>query len=154
MKNKIYLNSIIIVFLLLIQTGCATTAGKDAREHARMYPFPYEQVWAAVEDLIFNDLRCVPETVDRDKGIIETDWVHQIEAEGTVRWQLCAFVEQADGGVRVAIVKRVQMRDSTNQPSRYRKERNDPTNNAGWARNRIDTQSVEAYYRTITDKLR
>ncbi len=140
--------------LLLCITACATVSSRDAQSMARVFNKPYDAVWAAVEDLISNDLACIPKKINKKKGLIETEWVHRFDTEGTVRWQITAAVKQKKNGTWVMIQKRTQTRDVVSRKmSRYRKEQNEPTNNAGWTNTPVDRTSVENYYGLITDKL-
>ena len=136
--------------------GCASATRKEAETLSRVYQKPYDEVWAAVEDFICNELQCVPKKLNKKKGVIETEWAHRIDTEGMVRWQILSKVKQKKDGVWVTLEKRVQMRDEVSKNlNRYKqKEKNEPTNTAsGWSKAHLDAGAVREYYQGIEDRM-
>ena len=137
--------------------GCATTAGKEVLSQARMFNRPYEQVWTALSDLLENDMMCVPKEVKKKKrhGVIETEWVHRIDTEGTLRWKIVAEVRQQSDGVLVLIDKKVQLRDQAKKNvDRYRREKKDTAGKTGWKNQKADVSSIETVYDALGRKLK
>lgn len=135
--------------------ACAPRFSREALETRHVYAYPYAEVWEALRELIVEDLHCAPKKISKKKGYLETDWVHRIDTEGTVRWQIRASARKKSDGVLVVIEKRSQLRDeSSRKLSRYRKEQQeDNTSNSGWAKARADLDAIADYHRSLTAKL-
>ena len=111
-----------VVCLLLLCIACASVESGDGQPEVRMYTEPYDEVWAAMESLIIDDMHCVANKISKKKGIIETEWATRIDTDGTFRWKLKARADKKKDGVLVMIEKRVEMRDEmTRSMNRYRK---------------------------------
>ena len=143
-----------VVLAVLFGQGCASVNSKEAEALSRVYRENYDAVWAAVEEYILDDVQCVPKKVSKKRGYLETEWVHRFDTDGLVRWQIRAAVTKSKGGVRVCLEKRVQMRDEVSQQiTRFKQEKNAPSNNSGWAKSYFDTDAIAEYYDSIEAKL-
>ena len=155
MPYRISRTVLLCVALLWALSACAHFTSDDARRLGRVYPQPYEQVWAAVEAYVLDDLGCAAKRISRRKGIIETEWVHRLDTEGTQRWQIKAEVRKRKNGVWVVIDRRVQLQDPfSRQITRYQSESNAPGgSNAGWTTKSFDSDVIVDMHRAIDRKL-
>lgn len=132
---------------------CASTRDREVRSFARVYPQPYDTVWNAVADLVYLDLKCTPKKTDKDHGVIETEWVHLMDTEGTKRWMIQAEVRKSEGGVRVVIDKRIEMQDEVSKSlNRFKKENNEPKS-PGWKKTEVEQDVFDDLYGRIDQKL-
>ncbi len=136
--------------------GCASTeeAGQE-RNSGRVFSASYDEVWAALEEIILKDLRCAPKKISKKKGIINTEWIYRIDTEGTIRWMIRARAKKTDNGVLVRINKEVEMRDEVSRNiNKYRKESKDRTESrAGWKRGESNMGSVDDLYLKVENML-
>jgi hypothetical protein len=142
--------------LLFLFQNCASTTGKESeRTPAQLFQKPYDEVWNAVEDFVENDLMCVSKKKNKKKGHIETEWVHRIDTEGTLRWRIVADMEKKANGVLVLINKKIELRDDVSkQVNRYKKESKDTAmKNSGWTRKQAERSTIESFYHKIDNKL-
>lgn len=135
--------------------ACAPRFSNEALNTRYVYVHPYDEVWEALRELIVEDLHCAPKKISKKKGYLETEWVHRIDTEGMVRWQIRASARKKSDGVLVVIEKRSQMRDEASRKlNRYRQQhQEDNTSNSGWAKARADLDAIADYHRSLTVKL-
>ena len=158
-KRDFLLFSAWVVILITFIPGCAST-GKSPESQASGYVFnrPYDEVWDALEDLVFNDLGCVQKKINKKKGLLKTGWVHRIDTQGTTRWMISAEVKKKKEGIWMLINKDVQNRDKTiRKVQRYRQQQDTMDKNRqnkGWKKAETDFVSTENLYRRIREKLK
>jgi hypothetical protein len=132
---------------------CASTRDREVRSYSRVYPQPYDSVWNAVTDLVYLDLKCASKKTDKDRGVIETEWVHLIDTDGTKRWMIQAEVKKTGNGVQVLLDKRIEMQDEVSKSiNKYKKETNEPKA-SGWKKTDIEQNVFDDLYRRIDQKL-
>jgi uncharacterized lipoprotein len=153
-KNKFYLTWL---FLFLLGMPCACSLNRiNPNQASRTYHKTYDEVWEAVTDLILEDLGCTERTLKKNKGYLETDWVHSIDTEGQHRWKIEAYLKQHKDAVTVQLVKTVQLKgDVSNTVKRYEeKTQKDPKGpNAGWSDEAATARDIEDLYRRIDLRL-
>lgn len=134
--------------------ACASVGDRIPPEMIQTYNLTYDQVWEALEELVNNDLRCVPKKISKKKGLIETEWVHRIDTYGTVRWMIVARVKKQKQGVQVFLDKKVQTADQVReQISRYKQKDTAPNPNSGWKTKDTDLKAVRKLYQQLEAKL-
>ena len=162
MKKEIFLSFVLMFFVIssLYLQGCASTTNRESLREAQVYDKSYDEVWGAVEDLVFNDLRCVPKKVNKKKGIIETEWVHRMDTEGTMRWMIKSEIKKKKNGVWVLIDKQVQMQDGIKRDTqRYKTYKQDrryekqDVQQPGWKRRETDVSTTDGLYNRLGEKL-
>jgi hypothetical protein len=154
-KGEFLLQLIFFVFVSFLLHGCASVPDKDFQANARFFDRPYDEVWEALEDLIFNDLGVVPSKSDRKRGIIETDWVHRIDIEGKLRWMIRAEIKKENDGVWVFIDKIVEKHEKVKpkrqvHPLEPRQKLIDVPSE--WQKQAIDPDVIEDLYQRIENK--
>jgi hypothetical protein len=158
MMRKIF--SMIFFIILtnsLFLQGCANTEKKKARQppEGRLYNKPYDEVWDAVQELIFIDMRCIEKKMEKNKGTIETTWVVLITTEGTQRWRIKAEVKEKKDGTFVEIDKDIQIleevRKSLGRPDEDKKK--DDLGRDPWRSGDLDIQTLGDMYQQLDKKL-
>ena len=143
--------------LVILALGCAGTRGRLAPELAsRTYYKPYDKVWEAVTGVILDELGCVERTLKKNKGYLETEWVHSIDTEGQHRWKIETQLEQREEAVLVQLKKTIQLKDAVSRTlPRYKQQKKDePTGpNAGWSNEEAKAGDIEGLYRRIELRL-
>lgn len=153
-KNRPALACAVLAALAL---ASACTRGSIAPDQpARVYHRPYDEVWDAVAWVILNDLGLVEHTAKKNRGYLETDWVHSFDAIGQTRWKIEASLKKSNDAVTVALVKTVQLRDPLSKKiRRYNQEDNkEPVGpNVGWSDMTAAERDIEELYRRIDLRL-
>ena len=156
-KSPICMMCAVLCFLacaVLLQ-ACASTQEAQMRSMARVYDRPYDRVWSSVEELLRFDLKCALKKNDRPDGVIETEWVHRMDTEGTKRWMVKATVRKVKGGVEVGLYKKLELQDNVSkslEKFNSKKEKNDPAASS-WKKTDVAPDTVEDLYRKLELKL-
>jgi hypothetical protein len=145
------------LFLVILVVSCACTSGRIAPEVAsRTYQKPYDTVWEAVTGVILDELGCVERNLKKNRGYLETEWVHSFDTDGHHRWKIEAYLKKTDDSVIVQLNKIVQLKgDVSNTIKRYEeKTQKDPKGpNAGWSDEAATARDIEDLYRRIDLRL-
>jgi len=155
-QRKIVLILPVFFLLLIFFQNCASTSMQESEQTpAQLFQKPYDEVWNAVEDFVENDLMCAARKKNKKKGHFESEWVHRIDTEGTLRWRIVADLEKKANGVHVLIEKKIEQRDEVSkQMTKYKKESKDTAmKNAGWTRKQAERSTIEGFYHQIENKL-
>jgi uncharacterized lipoprotein len=68
----------------------------------------YDEVWEALEEVMVEELMFPLKIKDREKGIIQTEWISVIRIRGTLRWYVKVFLEGNENNTVVRIFNRVE----------------------------------------------
>jgi hypothetical protein len=156
-QNKISRPTLLVLVLLIITCACAR--GRIAAEMpSRTYNKPYDAVWEAVTGVILDDLGCAERTLKKNKGYLETEWVHSIDTEGQHCWKIEAYLKKGEGSVLVQLDKIVQLKDDVSQTlnkySKTAEKTKEPVGpNAGWSDEAAAVRDIEDLYRRIDLRL-
>jgi hypothetical protein len=157
LKNKISCLTCLILAVLIMTCACARS--RIAPELAsRTYNKPYDKVWEAVTGVVLDDLGCVERKLKKNKGYLETEWVHSMDTEGHHRWKIEAYLKKHEGAVLVQLDKIVQMKDDVsrtiNKYSKTAEKSKEPVGpNAGWSNETATARDIEDLYRKIDLRL-
>lgn len=146
----------VLMGCLIMQSCLSTPENESQRNIEQVFNASYDEVWSALENLILNDLGCAAKKINKKKGFIETEWVHRIDTEGTMRWKIRAKINKRKSGVGVLIDKEVQAQDEVRRNiNRYRKETRskDVKPMAGWTKSEKDLSTIKGFYKKIENKL-
>ena len=94
----------------IFYSGCAgkKTVKESSFPERKLYHQSYDMVWDTVHSLIFTDLGCVENKVDKKKGYIETEWATRLTSGGTSKWRIIAQVKQKKDGTLVLFKRDVE----------------------------------------------
>jgi uncharacterized lipoprotein len=106
------------LFLLFFGWGCRTpqTETPGTPVMAKTFTQGYDEVWEALEEVMVEELMLSIKKKDREKGIIQTDWISVIRIGGSLRWYVKVFLDRDGNNTLVRVFNRVE------EPSEYIKE--------------------------------
>jgi len=143
--------------LAVVLIACACARGRVAPELiARVYQKPYDEVWEAVSAVLVDELGCVERKVQKNKGYLETEWVHSFDTSGQSRWKIEAYLKERTGAVTLELDKTVQMKGAVSKTLRRynQEEKNEPVGpHAGWSTTTTTAREIEDLYRRIDLRL-
>jgi len=108
MKTLIVLK--IGLLLLLLQFGCTHQNVEEENIYyvAKIFNEEYDEVWDTLEHIMVEELMYPIRKKDKEKGMIQTDWVSVIRIRGTLRWYIRVFLDRRDNKTLVKIYDRVE----------------------------------------------
>ena len=108
MKTLIVLKIGLIV--LLLQFGCTHQNVEEENIYyvAKIFNEEYDEVWDTLEHIMVEELMYPIRKKDKEKGMIQTDWVSVIRIRGTLRWYIRVFLDRRDNKTLVKIYDRVE----------------------------------------------
>jgi len=149
-------NRLVLTVLALAALCACTSVRVPSDQPVRVYNRPYDEVWAAVKWVILEDLGLVERKIKKNRGYLETDWVHSFDTTGQKRWKFEALLKKRREAVTVAVVKTVQLKDPVSKAiRRYNtEEKNEPVGpHAGWSNMTSKAGEIEDVYRRIDLRL-
>ena len=63
----------------------------------------FDEVWNALERVMVDDMRLPIKIKDKERGIIQSDWISVIRLRGTMRWYVKALVSKEMNGTAVKV---------------------------------------------------
>jgi len=105
-RNALFL----LLFLLFFPWGCRTaeTTISGTPVMAKTFTQGYDEVWEALEEVLVEELMLPIKIKDREKGLIETEWISVIRIRGTLRWYLKIHIDKGENQTVVRIYDRVE----------------------------------------------
>jgi len=158
-EKKISRLTWLFLILGILIICCACTRSRIAPELAsRTYNKPYDKVWDAVTGVILDELGYLERKLKKNKGYLETEWIHSIDTEGHHRWKIEANLKQREGAVRVQLKKIVQMKDDVSKTiqkySKTAEKTKEPVGpHSGWSNETATARDIEDLYRRIDLRL-
>jgi len=153
-KNRLCLTCLSLIILLI---PCACTLDRVSPDlPKRVYNRSYDDVWAAVTWVLLDEMGCIEKKAKKNKGYLETEWVHTLDTEGQNRWKIDAHIKQRKDDITVTLEKIVQLKDSTSKTIRkYNNEKKDePVGpHAGWSDTVASSREIEDLYKKIDLRL-
>jgi hypothetical protein len=146
------------LLLLIALMPCACSLNRISPEKpSRVYHKPYDEVWGAVTGVVFDDLGCVDRKLKKNKGYLETEWVHNIDTTGQHRWKIEVYLKKNKETITVQLNKIMQLKDSVSKTiNKYNKNQkdNEPVGpHAGWSSTAAADREIEELYRKIDMRL-
>jgi hypothetical protein len=155
-KDILYALIIIMTGACMLQACTSFPQKREMQSMARVFDRPYDQVWQSVEDLLHRDLKCIFKKNDKKDGVLETEWVHRMDTEGSKRWMIVANLRNVKGGVEVVMYKKVELQDDVSKSlNKYNNTKKDTagTPAGGWKKTDIDLATVEDLYTKLESEL-
>ena len=63
----------------------------------------YDEVWDALERVMVDDMRLPIKINDKERGLIQSDWISVIRLRGTMRWYVKVLVSKGANGTTVKV---------------------------------------------------
>ena len=135
--------------------SCASTKNmKQEYETERVFNVSYDDAWAALVEVVLNDLGCAQKKINKKKGILETEWIYTINTDGTIRWKLSARIKKKREGVWMMVDKIIQSRDQVSKSiNKYKKKSRASEKPFSWRRSETDKNAVDDLFFEIESKL-
>ena len=98
------------LLLLLLQFGCTPQNVEEENIYysAKIFNAAYDEVWDTLERIMVEELLYPIRKKDKNRGIIQTDWISVIRMRGTLRWYMRVLLERRDDKTLVKIYDRVE----------------------------------------------
>ena len=105
-RNQLFL----LLFIILLPWGCRTTQPEISEKPVieKRFSHGYDEVWDALEEVMVDDLMFPIKKKDRERGIIQTDWISVIRIRGTLRWYVKVFLDGDDNNTEARLFLRVE----------------------------------------------
>jgi len=68
----------------------------------------YDEVWEALKEVMDEELMLPIKIKDKDRGLIQTDWISVIRIRGTLRWYVKIYLEGDDNSTAARVFVRVE----------------------------------------------
>jgi len=98
------------LFILFCQWGCRTAqteiSGTPVIE--KTFTQGYDEVWEALVEVMDEELMLPIKIKDRERGLIQTDWISVIRIRGTLRWHMKVFLDGDDSSTAARVFVRVE----------------------------------------------
>ena len=113
-RKKLFLLGL---FILFCQGGCRTAQTEISGTPAITKTFTqgYDEVWETLEEVMVEELMFPIRIKDKDRGLIQTDWISVIRIRGTLRWYVKVFLEEDDNKTAARVFVRVEEPTSTKE---------------------------------------
>jgi len=158
-KHIVLVISVIGGLSFFLAAGCASSRARTIKSVSNLYAQSYDQVFAAVKDMLFNDMNCFCETEDRDSGVIETGWVHTMDMDGYRKWRITARIRKKKNGVFVEIDKLEQVKKEPRKQiglyaeDRMKHQARNTAEASTWRTLELDRAAVENMHQNLRTKL-
>ncbi len=98
------------LFLLLLQSGCTAPNIEEENMYyiSKVFNEEYDEVWDTLEHIMVEELVYPIKKKDKERGIIQTDWISVIRIRGTIRWFVRILLDRRDNKTLVKIYDRVE----------------------------------------------
>lgn len=98
---------IVLVFLLSswISPGCGAPEIEDENlsYESKTFEREYEEVWNAVEQIMIDEMMLPIKIKDKERGLIQSDWISVIRLRGMMRWYVRVLLNREANGTTVRI---------------------------------------------------
>jgi uncharacterized lipoprotein len=68
----------------------------------------YDEVWEVLDEVMDEELMLPIKLRDKEKGLIQTDWISVIRIRGTLRWHMKVFLDGDDNSTTARVFVRVE----------------------------------------------
>ena len=101
---------ILLLFIIILPWGCRTPQTEIPGNPViqKRFTHGYDEVWEALEELMVDNLMLPIRTKDKNRGIIQTDWISVIRIRGTLRWYVKVILEGDDNNTEARLYIRVE----------------------------------------------
>jgi hypothetical protein len=101
MKIKAGMVMLLSVVLACLVPGCGGAPAIEEENLAyesKTFVKEYDEVWNALEHIMVDEMRLPIKIKDKERGLIQSDWVSVIRLRGTMRWYVKVLLyKEADG---------------------------------------------------------
>lgn len=102
-KSKMGFLALMISCLLLGCGGAPPIEDENLPYELKAFEKEYDEVWDALERVMVDDMRLPIKIKDKERGIIQSDWISVIRLRGTMRWYVKALISKEANGTAVKV---------------------------------------------------
>jgi hypothetical protein len=95
--------SLMIVCLFSGCGGAPPIEDENLPSELKTFEKQYDEVWDALERVMVDDMRLPIKMKDKERGIIQSDWISVIRLRGTMRWYVKVLVSKEANGTTVKV---------------------------------------------------
>ena len=105
MRVDIATMSILFLLLSCLAFGCGAPEIEDENlpNESIIFDRDYEEVWNALEQIMVNEMRLPLKIKDKQRGLIQSDWISVIRLRGTMRWYVKVLLNRESNGTSVRV---------------------------------------------------
>ncbi len=63
----------------------------------------YDEVWNALEHIMVDEMRLPIKIKDKERGLIQSDWISVIRLRGTMRWYVKVLLNRESNGTSIRV---------------------------------------------------
>jgi hypothetical protein len=101
--SRLVLLSLTLVCLLLSCGGAPEIEDENLPYELKTFDKEYDEVWNALEHIIVDEMRLPIKIKDKERGLIQSDWVSVIRLRGTMRWYVKVLLNKEANGTTVKV---------------------------------------------------
>lgn len=140
--------SLLVTFLLW---GCGAPPIEDESIYylSKTFSQEYDEVWNELEHILADELMLPIIKRDKERGIIESDWVSVIRLRGTMRWNVKILLDKRENGTRVRVSHHAEV--PTEVVGKMKDKKGDIK--TGWQTSEENIREVDDILTTLTKAL-
>jgi len=83
--------------------GAPEIENENMYYESKTFSQEYDEVWNALEHIMVDEMRLPIKTKDKERGLIQSDWVSVIRLRGTMRWYVTVLLDKGNDGTTVKV---------------------------------------------------
>jgi hypothetical protein len=93
------------LMLTCLSLGCGAPEIEDENlsYESKTFEKEYEEVWNALEQIMVDEMRLPIKIKDKERGLIQSDWISVIRLRGTMRWYVKVLLNREAHGTTVRV---------------------------------------------------
>ncbi len=103
MSGRMVFLPLMIACLFLRCGGAQQIEDQNLPYESKTFNKEYDEVWDALEHIMIDEMRLPITIKDKQRGIIQSDWVSIIRLRGSMRWCVKALLNKGANGTTVRI---------------------------------------------------
>lgn len=102
-NRKMMVLSLMMVCLFSGCGGAPPIEDENLPYELKTFQKEYDEVWDALERVMVDEMRLPIKINDKERGIIQSDWISVIRLRGTMRWYVKVLVSKEAKGTTVKV---------------------------------------------------
>lgn len=93
----------LLFFCLPLGCGAPEIEDENLSYESKIFSQEYDEVWNALEHIMVDKMKLPIKIKDKERGLIQSDWVSVIRLKGTMRWYVKVLLYRESDGTTVRI---------------------------------------------------
>jgi len=142
---------IVSLFFSCLTWGCGAPEIEDANSFylSKTFSQGYDEVWNELEHIMADEMMLPIKKKDKERGIIESDWVSVIRIRGTMRWYVKVLLDKRENGTIVRVSHHAEV--PTEVVGKMKDKKGDIK--TGWQTSEENIREVDDILTTLTKAL-